>query len=68
MLLLMALAGSLLFLPSCGTPNPTLNNPNDYTTPKNTYTLGLTGVDANGEGPSNASSTTAQATVTLTVN
>jgi hypothetical protein len=68
MLLLMAIAGSVLFLPSCGSPSQTLNNPSGFTTPKNTYTLTLTGVDVNGEGPSNGSSNTAQATVTLTVN
>jgi hypothetical protein len=45
-----------------------LNNPNNLITPKNTYTLTLTGVDVNGEGPSNAASTSAQATIVLTVN
>jgi hypothetical protein len=66
--LLMTLAGSILFLPACGQNNVMLNNPNSLITPKNTYTFTLTGVDANGEGPSNAVSTSAQASVALTVN
>jgi hypothetical protein len=68
MLSLMAIAGMILLVPACGSPSQTLNNPNGYTTPKNTYTITLSGVDTNGEGPSNTSSTTAEATVTLTVN
>lgn len=66
--LLMTVAGSILFLPSCSPNNVILNNPNDLITPKNTYTITLSGVDVNGEGPSNAASTSAEATITLTVN
>lgn len=67
-LLLMMLAGGLLFLPACGSSNNNLNNPTGLTTPKNTYTFTLTGVDENGVTPSNSTSTTNQATVSLTVN
>ncbi|MGA9510869.1 MAG: hypothetical protein WBV55_19770 [Candidatus Sulfotelmatobacter sp.] len=66
--LLMTVAGSILFLPSCGQNNVMLNNPNSLITPKNTYTFTLSGVDTNGEGPSNAASTSAQASIMLTVN
>jgi hypothetical protein len=66
--LLMTVACGLLFLPSCGSSTTTLNNPNGLTTPKNTYTFTLTGVDQNGVGPSNTTTTSAQATVSLTVN
>jgi hypothetical protein len=66
LLLLMAVAEGLLFLPSCGGTSNTLNNPIGLTTPKNTYTFTLTGVDANGAAPSNT--TTNQTTVALTVN
>ena len=68
MLLLMAVAGGLLFLPSCSATKANSNNANGLVTPKNTYTFTLTGVDANGVAPSNSTSTTAQATVSLTVN
>jgi hypothetical protein len=65
-LLLMMVAEGLLFLPSCGGTSNTLNNPIGLTTPKNTYTFTLTGVDENGAAPSNT--TTNQTTVALTVN
>lgn len=65
---LMTVAASVLFLPSCGQNNVMLNNSNNLITPKNTYTITLSGVDANGEGPSNAASTSAQASIMLTVN
>ncbi|MGA9390776.1 MAG: hypothetical protein WBV69_10050 [Candidatus Sulfotelmatobacter sp.] len=69
LMLLMALAGSLLVLPSCNATTTTSNNNNGLVTPKNTYTVTLTGVDQNGLSPSNtANSTSAQATVSLTVN
>jgi hypothetical protein len=67
LLLMMALANGILFLPSCGSSN-TLNNPNGFVTPKNTYTFTLTGVDATGVAPSNTTTSTDQATVSLTVN
>jgi hypothetical protein len=68
MFLLLTLAGTLLLLPSCS--STTLNNNNGYVTPKNTYTITLSAVDQNGIAPSNTSSTssTGQATVSLTVN
>jgi hypothetical protein len=68
MFLLLTVAGSLLLLPSCSSTR--LNNSNNYVTPKNTYTITLTAVDQNGISPSNTSSTstTGQATVSLTVN
>jgi hypothetical protein len=70
LLLLLAVASGLLLLPSCGSSNtPTnANNINGLITPKNTYTVTLTGVDQNGVSPSNTSSTSSAATVTITVN
>lgn len=69
--LLMAVAGSLLLLPSCGS-GTILNNNSGLVTPKNTYTITLTAVDQNGVSPSNTNSTnttntTGQASVNLTV-
>jgi hypothetical protein len=64
--LLLAVAGGILFLPSCGGKTTTSNNTIGYVTPKDTYTFTLTGVDQNGVAPSN--STSDQATVSLTVN
>ena len=66
LLLLMIVAEGLLFLPACGGSSNTLNNPIGLTTPKNTYTFTLTGVDQNGAAPSNTA--TNQTTVSLTVN
>jgi hypothetical protein len=68
--LLMTVAASLLFLPACGSSsnNGTSNNASGLVTPKNTYTFALTATDATGVTPSNSTSTTSQATVTLTVN
>jgi ABC-type glycerol-3-phosphate transport system substrate-binding protein len=63
-LFLLAIA-SILLLPACGSSTPT-NSPTGATTPKNTYTFTLTGTDENGATPSNA--TTAEATVSVTVN
>jgi hypothetical protein len=70
LLLLMVVASGLLLLPSCGTSNvpTTSNNVNNAVTPKNTYTVTLTGVDQNGISPSNITSTSTAATVSLTVN
>jgi hypothetical protein len=64
-LLLAVIAGGLLLIPACGS-GPRTNSPNGETTPKNTYTFTLTGVDQNGAAPSNAVSS--PATVTLGVN
>ena len=61
LLLLIALGGSVLSLPSCSASHATANN--GLVTPKNTYTFTLTGVDANGVSPSNTNPT-----VSLTVN
>jgi hypothetical protein len=55
-------------LPSCGSTHAISNNSNGLVTPKNTYTVTLTGVDANGISPSNTTTTTTAATVSLTVN
>jgi hypothetical protein len=70
MFLLLTVAGTLLLLPSCGGATNNLNNSQGYVTPKNTYTITLTAVDQNGISPSNTSTTssTGQATVSLTVN
>ena len=70
LLFLMVVASGLLLLPSCGssTTPTTSNNANNLVTPKNTYTVTLTGVDQNGVSPSNITSTSAAATVSLTVN
>jgi hypothetical protein len=62
---LLTLASLLLLVPACGSSTAT-NSPTGTTTPKNTYTFTLTGVDENGAAPSNA--TTAEATVSITVN
>jgi hypothetical protein len=62
--LLLILTVSLLMLPSCS--STTTTSTNGLTTPKNTYTFTVSGVDATGIAPSNL--TTSQATVTLTVN
>jgi hypothetical protein len=70
LLLLMVVGSGLLLLPSCGSNNvpTTSNNANNLVTPKNTYTVTLTGVDQNGISPSNITSTSTAATVSLTVN
>ena len=65
LLLLLGVAGGLLLTPACGSSSPSTNSPTGQTTPKNTYTFTLTGADENGAGPSNSS--TAQATVSVTV-
>jgi len=68
LLLLLAVAGGLLLLPSCGGITRTSNNNLGLITPNNTYMFTLTGVDENGVLPSNSTSNTDQATVSLTVN
>jgi hypothetical protein len=64
--LLVTVAGSLLMLPSCSSTNTKSNNSSGLVTPKDTYTIMLTGADQSGNAPSNTS--TNQASVTLTVN
>jgi hypothetical protein len=63
--LLLAVAGSLIVLPSCNSTN-SVTSTSGLITPKNTYTITLNAVDDKGVSPSNT--TTAQATVSLTVN
>jgi hypothetical protein len=61
---LFAMAMSLLLMPACGNSNTSnTSNPNGNT-PNNTYTFSLTGSDATGTAPSNAT----DVSVTLTVN
>ena len=59
---LMAVAGSLLLLPACGSSKST-SSTGGTLTPANTYTFTLTGADANGAAPSSTTATT----VTLAV-
>jgi hypothetical protein len=59
-LLLLLTLGNLLLIPSCSSNRPPGVG---SVTPKNSYAFILTGVDQNGNGPSN----TTQATVSLTV-
>lgn len=65
---LLLVAGSLLLLPACSTSTSTTTSTSGLVTPKNSYTFTLTGVDQNGVSPSNTTSTTGAATVSLTVN
>jgi hypothetical protein len=68
LLLLTVLAGGVMVLPSCSGTHTIQNNNSGLVTPKNTYTLTLTGVDQNGNSPSNSNGTTNGATVSLIVN
>ncbi len=61
-LLLMTLVAGILLIPACSGTTPTTSPTGTGTTPKNTYTFTLSGVDANGLGQSNTSPT-----ITLTV-
>jgi hypothetical protein len=63
-LLLMAVAGSLLLLPACGSSYKSTSSTSGTVTPANTYTFTLTGADQNGAAPSSTTATT----VTLAVN
>lgn len=68
-LALFILGGSLLLLPACSSNNNNLNNstnPN-ATTPKDTYTFTLMGVDTHGNISSNTGTANQAPTVTLTV-
>jgi hypothetical protein len=64
----MGIASAILLVPGCGRPNytGTSTTTTSGTTPKNTYTFTLTGVDQSGLGPSN-SGNTAATTITLSV-
>jgi hypothetical protein len=68
LLLLMLVASGLLLTPAC---NSTTNNgttaPNGDVTPAETYMFTISGVDQNGIAPSNNSSSSGSATVSLTV-
>jgi hypothetical protein len=67
LLLLVAVASCLLFMPACNATTTTgTTTVNGQITPKDTYTFTITGADQNGAGPSNT--TTTEATVSLTVN
>jgi hypothetical protein len=71
-LLLIGIAGGLVFMPACGT-NVKSNSLTGNTTPKNTYTFILSGTDQNGVSPGNPTScpvgqTCNLASVTLVVN
>ncbi len=65
---LFIISGALLLLPACAntTSNPSTSTPNG-TTPANTYTFTILGVDTNGVVSSNAGSTSTAPTVSLTV-
>jgi hypothetical protein len=68
LMLLMLVAGGLLLMPAC---NSTTNNgstaPNGDITPDETYAFTVSAVDQNGIAPSNNSSASEAATVSLTV-
>jgi hypothetical protein len=67
LLALFVIGGALFLMPACGNTTTTSTVPNG-TTPNNTYTFTVVGVDANGVISSNTTSTTsANPTVTLTV-
>ncbi|HVI09726.1 MAG TPA: hypothetical protein VND65_15665 [Candidatus Binatia bacterium] len=67
--LLLGLGVGVLFLPACNNSSyqTTNNSPQGLSTPKNTYTFALSAADQNGAQPSNATSGTGAATVTLGV-
>jgi hypothetical protein len=68
MLLLIALAAGILFMPACGstsTAGSGTRAPNGNSTPNGTYMFTLSAVDETGAAPSNI--TTSEATVSLTV-
>ncbi len=60
-------AASLLLIPACGSNTTGTTSAPNGTTPANTYTFTIVGVDANGVVSSNVSSTNTGPTVTLTV-
>ena len=66
--LLMTVASSILLFTLLRPEQRDAQQSSNLITPKNTYTFTLSGVDTNGEGPSNSASTSAQASIVLTVN
>lgn len=63
---LFVVSGALLLMPACGNTTNSTTTPNGVT-PANTYTLTVVGVDSNGVISSNASTTSSNPTVSLTV-
>jgi len=63
---LLTLAACFLLIPACGNHIPLISNHPNQITPKDSYVFTLTGVDANGNTPSNAGSSTSPS-VSLTV-
>jgi len=59
--------GGFVMLPACQTTNNGTEAPNGDVTPDGTYTFTITAVDANGIVPSNNSTASDAATVSLTV-
>lgn len=68
LLALLVMSGALLLMPACASSSSTSSTttPNGVT-PANTYTFTIVGVDSNGVISSNASTTSSNPTVTLTV-
>ena len=64
---LFVLASLFLLIPACGSNTSSTTTTPNGTTPANTYTFTIVGVDANGVVSSNVSSTNSGPTVTLTV-
>jgi len=60
-------AASFLLIPACGSNTTATTSTPNGTTPANTYTFTIVGVDSNGVVSSNVSSTNTGPTVTLTV-
>ena len=64
---LFVVCGAFVLIPGCASNNGTSTTTPNGVTPANTYTFTIVGVDSNGVVSSNASSTTAGPTVSLTV-
>jgi hypothetical protein len=64
---LFVLGGAFLLIPGCANNNSTSTTTPNGVTPANTYTFTIVGVDSNGVGSSNTSTTTSGPTVSLTV-
>lgn len=67
LLAIFVLGGSFLLIPACSNSASTSTSTPNGTTPANTYTFTIVGVDQNGVVSSNASLTNAGPTVSLTV-
>ncbi|HEV2398912.1 MAG TPA: hypothetical protein VGS27_18350 [Candidatus Sulfotelmatobacter sp.] len=67
LLALFVVCGSILLLPACTNAAITTTASPNGTTPANTYTFTIVGVDENGNTSSNSTATAAGPTVTLTV-